>query len=417
MQRKREAIPIVQRLKPEEEEVRRTGAGGAPEVTPSLENRIGALRGGGAPLPDSARSFFEPRFGADFGAVRVHSDPGAQDLARSVSARAFTVERNIVFNAGEYSPGTPAGDRLLAHELTHVVQQAGGGTAEDRLHLPEQTPGNIGVQRLMPDVNVIRRTLSVKDPKANIINPGGTGLVQDNATTIENYLKAICKDGSVTVDRGSGTVDTGKEFCTKKNKRFIGIPVPFTETTDAEQSSTPTGCTCICDMVASPHAWTIVVDDGAWPHTNFDDDDAANGVKPGGTGGRVTAPSPNSPKLWGAGAASGKALDIDPWLVLGHELCGHGWLGNGGKHGPDVAKPRGEGGHQAAVARENELRKEHGIELRGTYKDPNCGESYWRDKASPGTVIWSTFRSVCETWRDSYNKANGTKYTILDRIP
>ena len=53
-----------------------------------------------------------------------------------------------------------------------------------------------------------------------------------------------------------------------------------------------------------------------------------------GTGGRVTAPSPNSPKLWGAATAAGKRLDIDPWLVLGHELCGHAWLGDRGEHAP-----------------------------------------------------------------------------------
>ena len=51
---------------------------------------------------------------------------------------------------------------------------------------------------------------------------------------------------------------------------------------------------------------------------------------------------------------SGTALNIDPWLVLGHELCGHAWLGNAGKHGPDEAAARGEGGHQETVARENE---------------------------------------------------------------
>jgi hypothetical protein len=163
------------------------------------------------------------------------------------------------------------------------------------------------------------------------------------------------------------------------------------------------------------------VNDSVWPHTEFTEEAKANGLLPGGSGGAVFAPSPNSPKLWGTAAVSkkgaGEELDIDPWLVLGHELCGHGWLGNFGKHGPDVANKRGEGGHQAAVARENELRKEHGIDLRGTFKDPNCGESYWRDKKAPGTVKWSVYHDVCKQWRDNYNRMNSTNYNITDKIP
>jgi len=99
--------------------------GNIPEVTPDLESRIRALRGGSQPLPKSIRAFFEPRFGYDFSQVRIHNDPEGAKLARALNARAFTVGRHIVFGAGEYSPQTLVGKRLLAHELTHVVQQTG----------------------------------------------------------------------------------------------------------------------------------------------------------------------------------------------------------------------------------------------------------------------------------------------------
>jgi hypothetical protein len=69
------------------------------------------------------RSFMEPRFGHDFSGVRIHTDPRAAESARSVSALAYTVGRDIVFDSGRYAPDSPAGKRLLAHELTHVVQQ------------------------------------------------------------------------------------------------------------------------------------------------------------------------------------------------------------------------------------------------------------------------------------------------------
>jgi hypothetical protein len=82
---------------------------------------------GGRPLESGARSFMESRFGHDFGAVRVHSDAGAERAAASVQARAFTVGRDVVFGAGQYEPASEAGRRLLAHELTHVVQQGGAG--------------------------------------------------------------------------------------------------------------------------------------------------------------------------------------------------------------------------------------------------------------------------------------------------
>jgi outer membrane protein OmpA-like peptidoglycan-associated protein len=85
------------------------------------------LRSPGHPLDAGTRAFFEPRFGRDFGQVRVHADGEAAKGARAVQARAYTVGRDIAFAAGQYSPETSEGKRLLAHELTHVVQQGGAG--------------------------------------------------------------------------------------------------------------------------------------------------------------------------------------------------------------------------------------------------------------------------------------------------
>jgi hypothetical protein len=78
---------------------------------------------GGQQLPSGARAQLEPRFGWDFGAVRVHTDTAAADSARRVNALAYTVGRHIVFGAGQFVPNTTGGQSLLAHELTHVVQQ------------------------------------------------------------------------------------------------------------------------------------------------------------------------------------------------------------------------------------------------------------------------------------------------------
>jgi hypothetical protein len=107
------------------------GAGGAVDRG-SLEHRLGE----GAPLASPARARMEGAFGHGFGDVRVHTDPTAAGLARDLDARAFTVGNHVAFAGGEYAPGTPAGDALLAHELAHVVQQSGGTEAQPALAEP-----------------------------------------------------------------------------------------------------------------------------------------------------------------------------------------------------------------------------------------------------------------------------------------
>jgi len=81
----------------------------------------------GRPLDARSRSYFEPRLGADLSTVRVHDDATAAASAHAVGANAYAVGADIVFAAGKHAPGTPHGDRLLAHELAHVLQQRGGG--------------------------------------------------------------------------------------------------------------------------------------------------------------------------------------------------------------------------------------------------------------------------------------------------
>jgi Domain of unknown function (DUF4157) len=94
---------------------------GAPSVVQVHE----VLRSPGQPLDVATRAYFEPRFGRDFSGVRVHTGAAAEQSARDVNARAYTVGRDLVFDAGRFAPGTQEGRHLIAHELTHVVQQSG----------------------------------------------------------------------------------------------------------------------------------------------------------------------------------------------------------------------------------------------------------------------------------------------------
>ena len=123
-------ISTLQRQEaPEEEEelqmspmVQRQGQGGM-AATPDLETSINQARGGGQPLGDNIRKPMEQAFGADFGGVKVHTDSRSDQLNQSIQARAFTTGQDVFFRQGEYNPGSRGGQELLAHELTHVVQQ------------------------------------------------------------------------------------------------------------------------------------------------------------------------------------------------------------------------------------------------------------------------------------------------------
>jgi hypothetical protein len=83
-------------------------------------------RGGGSPLDESVRSSMESGFGQDFGDVRVHTDSQASKSAESVGANAYTVGSDIVFRSGHFDASSPTGQRTIAHELSHVVQQRSG---------------------------------------------------------------------------------------------------------------------------------------------------------------------------------------------------------------------------------------------------------------------------------------------------
>jgi outer membrane protein OmpA-like peptidoglycan-associated protein len=116
-----------------EKQVHRKESGGS-EVQGSseLDSYVSSLSSSGHGLSQGSRSFFEPRFGQDFSSVRIHADSVAAKSAQSINALAYTTGNNIVFNSGQYSPESSSGKQLMAHELTHVVQQTGGKSQVQR---------------------------------------------------------------------------------------------------------------------------------------------------------------------------------------------------------------------------------------------------------------------------------------------
>ena len=112
------------------------------DAGPDVESRLASSRGSGSPLPDDVRATMEPRFGADFGGVRVHTGGEADQLNRQLSAQAFTHGQDIYMRAGKYAPGTTAGNRLLAHELAHTIQQTGMQSARNITRAAETVQRN-----------------------------------------------------------------------------------------------------------------------------------------------------------------------------------------------------------------------------------------------------------------------------------
>jgi len=154
----------------EEKQIHRKETGTpTPNVDGDFENYVSRLGGHGKALSESERRFFEPRFNRDFSEVRIHTDSRAAESAKQINARAYTTGSNIVFDDGQYQPHSEQGRRLLAHELTHVVQQR-GGLVEDL-----DAERGIGGQ-------IVQRDLAIEPP-----NPDGEPVV----LTVEEINEAI----------------------------------------------------------------------------------------------------------------------------------------------------------------------------------------------------------------------------------
>ncbi len=171
--------PLVQRQEEEpekeeeEEAIQPEGdSSSTAEVTPDIESNLNSLKERGQPLPESTRKYFETRFGYSFNQIRVHNNSQAANIARSINAKAFTTGKDIVFGTGQYSPETSGGRRLLAHELTHVVQQSplakkpSGSNEENRQR--EKKPSFAHRQ---PSINIVENSAATSVSRQAVSPP------------------------------------------------------------------------------------------------------------------------------------------------------------------------------------------------------------------------------------------------------
>lgn len=161
------------------------------DATPDVEAQVKSI-GDGQPLPGSVRSYFEPRFGYDFSQIRVHTNNRANDLAKTINAKAFTIGKDVVFGAGCYENDKSRGIRLLAHELAHVMQQRHSRSTPDLMRqvvvgpCPDVPGAEILLQRGMthPSVRTAQRKLNAYH--TNEITAGRPGLA--DAPLIEDCI-------------------------------------------------------------------------------------------------------------------------------------------------------------------------------------------------------------------------------------
>lgn len=181
------------------------GVSGAARIERSV---AGSSSGGGQPLSDSVRSYFEPRFGADFSQVRLHTDERAAKSAQELGASAYTLGQDVMLGEGRYAPETVAGRQLLAHELAHVVQQSKGECNKliQRRLIATGTPPDI--QSFISLATPASGQQLSHDPKTNEITANASLNLPNVSPTFERVLTQIMDDPLHDAEVNFGTHQT-----------------------------------------------------------------------------------------------------------------------------------------------------------------------------------------------------------------
>ncbi len=215
---------------------------GSPETGHDSVPVQAVLREAGQPLPAVARNFFEPRFGHDFSQVRVHTDERAAQTAGALGADAYTVGHHVVFGPQRFAPTTPSGQSLLAHELSHVLQQTGGSA----------TPASGSGSRLVQRHTSFSAAEQTAGSSLGWKHPGGSALLvsDDGKLAVENLgwknskkvwaLDALIKlSNGILSSQGSRVrMKTGASTISGKPPN---VPAGTTQTLNAVEVESSTG--------------------------------------------------------------------------------------------------------------------------------------------------------------------------------
>ncbi len=294
--------------------------------------RIQGLRGGGAPLSAGERAYFEPRFGRSFDAVRIHTGPEATSTSQAIQAKAFAYGSDIAFGQGQFAPGTVEGRRLLAHELTHVVQQGAAPRVDGA--------GGSSVQRKTTPMVQGDWIINSHSRRATAGGPTDGQLVED-------AFRDICPMTTRTNDRIT---------------MVSGPPPP----------NRMEGCGCLQDIEADLASSSPVLN--GTPHIGLTVDGWSS-TSPTASPPIVNARHPQGSFEWGYWTG-GQKRELKPFFrTVAHEICGHvvTLVRTGGAHAGGRRSPTG---HNEAIKGENRVAGEHGVPAsrqRGLDLDPATG--------------------------------------------
>lgn len=194
----------------------------------SKETRaLSAIINGGYRLPQKMLNFFEPRFGYDFSQVRIHKDTQAAESAQVVDALAYTVGRDIIFGAGQFAPETFRGKKLLAHELTHVIQQTrmvDGHIQREERRRPRPPPVDANAQRIIDlaqDTNrpIAERAVAVVQAIINqYFSTDSSKISQINYSAGEPGLRTTYAGQGASI---TGIIEVGSYFVQQTDQRHF----------------------------------------------------------------------------------------------------------------------------------------------------------------------------------------------------
>ena len=187
---------------------------GPPNSTTSFEHSLSSSEGVGSALPSGTKQFMESRFNADFSGVRIHTGSHAENLSREINAQAFTHGNDIYFNTGKFSPDTAGGGKLLAHELTHTIQQGASKSNTVADTQPAISPKKIQTNLAAPDAHAGNRAPAHPKPELSNWSVDTSGeLITDS-----DYAEDSLQDSSSMqlVYRKPGSAEQCK--CESENK-------------------------------------------------------------------------------------------------------------------------------------------------------------------------------------------------------
>lgn len=324
--------------------------GGPIRPSAQVESTIQQTRGQGSRIDDQTKGHMEHHFGADFSHVNIHTGNTAVQLNKELNANAFTVGNDVYFNEGKYSPHTSRGQHLLAHELTHTLQQGASRPGINQ---------SLSKNTIAGDWKIGARG------KPNPLKPGGKTDIQ----IVAEAFKQLCPLTSLSGDL---------------IKLDMASPVP---------ASNKKGCDCLREVETHmPGAKTktpvINLDPDIWSNHKGTRDPIVINIR-----------HPNAPFKsghWtGAPHSAREERQSRPlWLTIGHEICGHAKINVKTKGKDRANRSASSSGHTKAIIEENELSTEKGVpksKLRGYDKSESFpylpanlhrGESFLQEQIS-----------------------------------